>query len=240
MAARMWRKIDSAVSRSAGIPAVKLMYPSRYSSPSRIGRGNNCGLGHRRVLDQSALQREQADAVVRDLEDVVGPADERQIPVGVAHGDVAGAIDSGSQRRKAGILLLVAEHQPVGLKIEFDAYLALVALAVIGVQGTNAVAGIITAPSFIAASIVSHNGATLPSINRIRSPRLTPSARNPLAMRLERCDNSAKVKLAAPSLTMRKAVLSPVSPCASSASNQSRAQLNRSSAGQRKSRYAVR
>src|SRR6516162_1751059 len=239
MAARMWRKIDSAVSRSAGIPAVKLMYPFRYSSPSRIGCGNNCGLGHRRVLDQSALQLEQADAVVRDLEDVVGPADERQIPVGVAHGDVAGAIDSGSQRRKADILLLVAEHQPGGLRI-VSTYLALVALAVIGVQGTNAVAGIITAPSFIAASIVSHNGATLPSINRIRSPRLTPSARNPLAMRLERCDNSAKVKLAAPSLTMRKAVLSPVSPCASSASNQSRAQLNRSSAGQRKSRYAVR
>ena len=222
MAARMWRKIDSAVSRSAGIPAVKLMYPFRYSSPSRIGCGNNCGLGHRRVLDQSALQLEQADAVVRDLEDVVGPADERQIPVGVAHGDVAGAIDSGSQRRKADILLLVAEHQPGGLRI-VSTYLALVALAVIGVQGTNAVAGIITAPSFIAASIVSHNGATLPSINRIRSPRLTPSARNPLAMRLERCDNSAKVKLAAPSLTMRKAVLSPVSPCASSASNQSRA-----------------
>ena len=54
-------------------------------------------------------------------------------------------------------------------------------------------AGITTAPSFIAASITSHSGTTLPSISRMRSPRFTPSARKPLAMRLERSDSSAKV-----------------------------------------------
>ena len=47
------------------------------------------------------------------------------------------------------------------------------------------VAGITTAPSFIAASIISHSGTTLPSISRMRSPRFTPSARSPLAIRFD-------------------------------------------------------
>ena len=55
---------------------------------------------------------------------------------------------------------------------------------------SNVDAGITTAPSFIAASITSHSGTTLPSISRMRSPRFTPSARKPLAMRLERSDSS--------------------------------------------------
>ena len=61
---------------------------------------------------------------------------------------------------------------------------------------SSVVAGITTAPSFIAASMTSHSGTTLPSISRMRSPRLTPSARSPLATRLERSDSSAKVSSA--------------------------------------------
>ena len=80
-----------------------------------------------------------------------------------------------------------------------------------------------TAPSFIAASITSHSGTTLPSISRMRSPRLTPSARRPLAIRLEAADSSAKVRVAAPSPTIFSAGWSASGPRASSASNQSSA-----------------
>jgi hypothetical protein len=93
-----------------------------------------------------------------------------------------------------------------------------------------------TAPNFMAASITSQSGATLPSINNMRSPRFTPSARSPLATRLERSDSSAKVRLAAPSPTIFKAGWFASGPRASSPSNQSSAQLKRSISGQRKSR----
>ena len=55
-------------------------------------------------------------------------------------------------------------------------------------------AGIITAPSFMAASIVSHSGTTLPSISSTWSPRRTPRPRRWLATRLERSVISAKVR----------------------------------------------
>ena len=48
---------------------------------------------------------------------------------------------------------------------------------------SSVVAGTMTAPSFIAASMHSHSGTTLPSMSRMRSPRLTPSRRSPLATR---------------------------------------------------------
>ena len=45
---------------------------------------------------------------------------------------------------------------------------------VVGIQ--QVVAGITTAPSLIAASMISHSGTTLPSISRITSPRAHPEA----------------------------------------------------------------
>ena len=58
---------------------------------------------------------------------------------------------------------------------------------------SSVVAGMTIMPSFIAASIVTHSGPTLPSISSSRSPRLAPSARKPLATRDELCDSSAKL-----------------------------------------------
>ena len=57
------------------------------------------------------------------------------------------------------------------------------------------VAGITTAPSFIAASIASHSGCTLPSSSRMRSPRRTPRARRWLATWFDRADSAAKLML---------------------------------------------
>ena len=104
---------------------------------------------------------------------------------------------------------------------------------------SSVAAGMITAPSFITASIVSHSGATLPSITSTRSPRFTPSARSALARRFERSESSAKLSEVAPSPTMVSAGRAALSPRASSASNQSSAQLKWVGSGQRKSRHAA-
>ena len=103
---------------------------------------------------------------------------------------------------------------------------------------SKGVAGTTTAPSFIAPSITSHNAVTLPSISRMRSPRRIPSTRRPLATRLERSESAAKLRRAAPSPTMCSAGWAAVLPCASSASNQSSAQL-KSSSGQTKPAQAA-
>ena len=105
----------------------------------------------------------------------------------------------------------------------------------------SVVAGITTAPSFIAASSVSHSSSWLPSIRMIRSPRPTPLARNQFATRLERDDISANVQYASePSLsTIHSARRAPRSVSAATLSKWSSAQLNSVSAGQRKSRTAV-
>jgi hypothetical protein len=47
----------------------------------------------------------------------------------------------------------------------------------------------ITAPSFIAARMTSHSGATLPSISSTRSPRRTPSPRSQFATCADRADS---------------------------------------------------
>ncbi len=52
-------------------------------------------------------------------------------------------------------------------------------------------AGMITAPSFIAARMTSHSGAMLPSISSSRSPRRTPSWRSQFATWFERADSAA-------------------------------------------------
>ena len=94
----------------------------------------------------------------------------------------------------------------------------------------------ITAPSFIAARIVSHSSTWLPSMTMIRSPRATPCSRSQLATWFERADSSANVRrVSEPSgSTIHSAGRSP--PSAASTSNQSSAQLNASSSGQRNSR----
>ena len=55
----------------------------------------------------------------------------------------------------------------------------------------------ITAPSFIAASMTSHSGTMLPSMSSTRSPRRTPSPRSQLATWFDR---AAMLRVAEPSL----------------------------------------
>ena len=98
--ARRWRKIDSARRRAGGSrPAASATIGLRHRQPHRVGRGHHGGLGDGRVLDQHALQLERADAVVGRFEHVVGAADIGQVAVGVAAGDVAGAVDLAVDRR---------------------------------------------------------------------------------------------------------------------------------------------
>ena len=56
---------------------------------------------------------------------------------------------------------------------------------------SSVVAGMITAPSFIAASMVSHKATTLPSMTSTRSPATTPCAARKLATWLDRRARSA-------------------------------------------------
>ena len=92
-------------------------------------------------------------------------------------------------------------------------------------------AGMRMRPSFIAASVAIHSGGVLPSINNSRSPRLAPRLRSPLATREEASESSAKVIVSTLSPRTFSAGLRPGSPLASSASNQSSAQLKRFSFG---------
>ena len=98
-------------------------------------------------------------------------------------------------------------------------------------SASSVVAGITTAPSFIAASIVSHSSTWLPSISTIRSPRATPCARSQFASWSERVD-----QLGERQRPRRPVRLDDQQPdrrrCrARTPSNQSSAQLNSSSAG---------
>ncbi len=106
---------------------------------------------------------------------------------------------------------------------------------------SRVVAGMTTAPSFIAARMVSHSSTWLPSMRMIRSPRATPCPRNQFATWLERSDSSRKVQCASlPSLsTIHSARAEPRSASAATASKWSIAQLNSPISGQRKSRTAV-
>jgi hypothetical protein len=91
----------------------------------------------------------------------------------------------------------------------------------------------ITAPSFIAARIVSHSSTWLPSMTITRSPRATPCSRSQFATWFEHALSSAKVRRVSPpsGATIHSAGRSP--PSAAIASNQSSAQLNSVSAGGR-------
>ena len=93
-----------------------------------------------------------------------------------------------------------------------------------------------TRPSFIAASIVAHSSGHTPSIIKSRSPRFAQRAK-PTARREDSCESAAKLLLDAIANHGERGPC-PCSPAASSASNQSSAQLNRSGRGQEKAALA--
>ena len=76
-------------------------------------------------------------------------------------------------------------------------------------SASSVVAGITTAPSFIAASIVSHSSTWLPSISTIRSPRATPCARSQFATWSERVDQLVEGQRAATSRRPRRPAARP-------------------------------
>src|SRR5580704_17479483 len=61
-----------------------------HGQPEQVWRRDHRRLGYRLVLDQHALQLERRDAVVRCLEDIVGPADVGDVAIGIRGGHVAG------------------------------------------------------------------------------------------------------------------------------------------------------
>src|SRR5579863_609959 len=81
----------------------------RDAEPELVGRGYDRRLGDEGVLDQHALDLERADLVVRRLEDVVGPADERDVAVVVSPRHVAAVVVAVGHR--PGVSAPVAGHQ---------------------------------------------------------------------------------------------------------------------------------
>src|SRR6202140_2522255 len=74
------------------------------------------------MLDEHALELERGDAIVRRLEDVVGPTDVRDVPVAVTGCDVPGVIEAVAHRF-GGVLAVVAipDHQRQRSACEIDA-----------------------------------------------------------------------------------------------------------------------
>jgi hypothetical protein len=60
----------------------------RDRQPHLVGSGHDRRLGDRRMLDQHRFQFERADLVVTRLEDVIGPADVRDVAVVVPTRDI--------------------------------------------------------------------------------------------------------------------------------------------------------
>ena len=85
-------KIAAAVSRSGGVPLSERDIAFGDRVAHRIGRRHDSGLGDRRMLDQHAFKLERAQTIVARFEHVVGAADEGDVAVGVARGDVAGLV----------------------------------------------------------------------------------------------------------------------------------------------------
>ena len=92
----------------------------------RIGGGHHGGFGDGGVLDQHGFQFEGRDAVVACLEHVIGAADIGEVAVGVAAGDVAGAVYLAGDRFDGAIVELVAAHQAGRAVRERDGDFALV------------------------------------------------------------------------------------------------------------------
>ena len=105
---------------------------------------------------------------------------------------------------------------------------------------SSVVAGMTTAPSRIAASIVSHSSTWLPSMSRIRSPRVTPWLRSQPATRLDRSASSANVSLVSePSCSTIHSAGASGDSAARTPSNQSTAQFSPVASGHRKPLRAV-
>src|SRR4029077_2071250 len=100
-------------------------------------------------------------------------------------------------------------------------------------------AGMITAPSFIVARMISHSGTTLPSISSTRSPRATPSPRSQPATCDDRSDSDPYDSETSDPSSARIRSAGGYGSSAAITSNQSSAQLNSSSAGQRNERRAA-
>ena len=133
--------MDKAVSALGAWPAASVTKAFRDREPQRVGRRHHGGLGHGFVFDQRAFQFERADAVAAGFEDVVGAADIGEIAIGVAGGDVAGAVEGALDGLKAATVLLVALHERGGGRVEREADDALFSLVMIGVEQADAVAG---------------------------------------------------------------------------------------------------
>ena len=97
----------------------------------------------------------------------------------------------------------------------------------------------ITAPSFIVARMISHSGATLPSISSTRSPRATPSPRSHPATCDERADSDPYDSETSDSSSLRIRSAGRSGCSAAITSNQSSAQLNSSSSGHANDRRAA-
>src|SRR5947209_13655652 len=93
------------------------------------------------MLDQDALELEGTDPVVARFEDVVGPADIGDAAVGVAHADVAGAVDAVAGGLDGAVVAEMALHQPGGGGAEGDGDLALLDLRAVRINEPDVVAG---------------------------------------------------------------------------------------------------
>ena len=96
----MCSKIAAAVALSGAWPGGQRDIAFGDRVAHRIGRRHDGGLRNRRMFDQHAFEFERAQAIVARFEHVVGPADEGDVAVGVAGGDIAGAVVLALDRRK--------------------------------------------------------------------------------------------------------------------------------------------
>ena len=87
-----------------------------------IGLADHSGLRDGRMLHQRALDLERPDQVPGGLDDVVGTADEPEVAVGVAPGEIAGQVPAVGKALAVALFLIeiAAEHRrPAGAQREF-------------------------------------------------------------------------------------------------------------------------
>ena len=110
--------------------------------PDRVRTGHDGGFRDCLVLDQDALELEGADPIVRRLEHVVGAADEGDVALGVASGDIARPVMAAGHYSRASLrIVLIAGHQAMRPLAEIDRDLPLVAVSALGVEESDAIAG---------------------------------------------------------------------------------------------------
>src|ERR1019366_10464395 len=85
---------------------------------------------------------ERADPVGRALEDVVGAADEPEVPLRVARGRVARPVVTPRHHRAgAGEIVRVVDHQAEGARLEVDGQLSLAGLPAVEAEQVQPEAG---------------------------------------------------------------------------------------------------